>query len=75
MFGTSLSITKNDDAQLSGQISTATTLTFERHKDDGQITVEWYVAEFQSGVAVQRGQERMDPGLKLVTLPQAVDPA
>ena len=75
VFGTSLSITSNDDAQLSGQISSATTLTFQRIKSIGQITVEWYVAEFQSDVTVQRGQQLLNGTQKLVTLPQPVDPA
>ena len=41
----------------SGQITNATTLTFAREGTTGcpAITVKWYVAEFLSGVSVQRG--------------------
>ena len=42
------------NGQVSGQITNATTLTFMRFGTVGQIDIKWYVAEFSSGVTVQR---------------------
>jgi hypothetical protein len=44
------------DGQITGQITNSTTLTFSRvgNYNPGP-TVKWYVAEFTSGVSVQRG--------------------
>lgn len=45
------------DGQVSGQITNATTLTFARKGTVGNINIKWYVAEFPSGVTVQRGAQ------------------
>jgi len=62
--------------QVSGQITNGTTLTFSRVAAFGApaITVKWYVAEFQSGVFVQRGSQNIASGGPTfnVTLPVAV---
>lgn len=54
------SLSLNDSAainsQVSGEITNATTLTFYRYTTAAvNITIKWYVAEFVSGVTVQRG--------------------
>jgi hypothetical protein len=50
-------------SQVSGRILDSTTLRFQRVVSTGTpaITTEWYVAEFPSGVSVQRGTAP-DPG-------------
>ncbi len=59
------SVQMNDNApectQISGQITNSTTLTFSRDTAcaTSAITVQWYVAEFSSGVSVQRGSRDM----------------
>ncbi len=57
VFGVSLNNTKPKGAQITGQITNSTTLTFQRDgsSGSGDITIKWYVAEFESGVTVQRG--------------------
>ncbi|MBP1738856.1 MAG: hypothetical protein H6Q48_1149 [Deltaproteobacteria bacterium] len=47
------------DYLISGQITNATTLTFARPGNNKTVTVYWYVAEFSSGVSVQRGSANM----------------
>lgn len=62
---------KGDDASpefgcIRGQITNTTTLTFTRKTAAASpaITIRWYVAEFTSGVSVQRGTEAMsDPSM------------
>jgi hypothetical protein len=44
-----------DSVQVTGQITNATTVTFERIGSTGPVTIQWYVAEFLNGVDVQRG--------------------
>ena len=39
----------------SGSIASPTSLTFARYGTSGPVDIEWYVAEFTSGVSVQRG--------------------
>ena len=43
------------DVAVSGQITNPTTITFARLGTSGTINIKWYVAEFSSGVSVQRG--------------------
>jgi hypothetical protein len=45
------------DGQLRGQLTSATNIQFVRANDTSltALTVQWYVAEFSSGVSVQRG--------------------
>jgi len=46
-------------SQVSGRILDPTTLRFERSATGPIIAVKWYVAEFASGVSVQRGTANM----------------
>ena len=62
VFGASLASNVTADplyGQVTGQITNATTLTFARNSTTGDITIKWYVAEFTSGVTVQRGNTSM----------------
>jgi hypothetical protein len=43
------------DTLVSGQITSGSTLTFQRVGTAGTVTVSYYVAEFATGVSVQRG--------------------
>ncbi|MCH8850761.1 MAG: hypothetical protein IIC89_08040, partial [Chloroflexi bacterium] len=45
------------DGQIRGQLTSATNIQFFRADDtsDSDFTIQWYVAEFSSGVSVQRG--------------------
>ncbi|MEM9132958.1 MAG: hypothetical protein AAF962_18850, partial [Actinomycetota bacterium] len=40
---------------ITGALTDSTTLTFDRTGSTGDVTIEWSVAEFASGVSVQRG--------------------
>ena len=66
------------NGQISGQITNATTLTFQRVAGNvGDIRVTWWVAEFTSGVRVLRGSATLgpaNPGDVTVPLAPAVDP-
>jgi hypothetical protein len=57
VFGTRFDSSAPSDSQVAGQITGATELTFTRAGATGAtaIVVYYYVAEFQSGVQVQRG--------------------
>ena len=57
VFGTSFNDANPGFSQVSGQITSATALTFQRATAAGSpaVTIRWYVAEFSAGVAVQRG--------------------
>src|SRR6185369_12135873 len=57
----------------SGQLTNATTVTFARSGTSGAVTIKWYVAEFTSGVSVQRGSAVLSTSTTDVTLPTAVD--
>jgi hypothetical protein len=61
VFGISGSDNSPDDLQVTGQITGSTTVRFERVGTNFAVTVRWYVAEFLSGVRVQRGSQQM-PG-------------
>ena len=50
--------TEPRNGQVRGQLTSATNIQFLREDDNASasaITIEWYVAEFASGVSVQRG--------------------
>ena len=60
VFGVSENQLNGWDGQVTGQITNATTLTFSRAGNNNPgPTVKWYVAEFTSGVSVQRGNVNM----------------
>ncbi|MFK7918022.1 MAG: LamG-like jellyroll fold domain-containing protein [Ilumatobacter sp.] len=44
-----------DDLWVTGVLTNATTITFERIGNVGDMVIEWSVTEFRSGVTVQRG--------------------
>ena len=75
VFGVSENTGNPADGQVSGQITNSTTVTFQRVGTDGHaVTMSWYVAEFASGVTVQRGTVNMDgPPLMNVTLATPVN--
>src|SRR5437667_5986946 len=60
-FSASFNDANPDFSQISGQILDATTIRFQRDKSVGApaITIEWYVAEFNRGVTVQRNSTTM----------------
>src|SRR2546426_7577535 len=63
-FGLRFDGSDSGDTQVSGKILDATTLRFQRDLSSSgpsapAITIEWYVAEFPSGVSVQRGSQTM----------------
>jgi hypothetical protein len=64
-----------DDALVTGRISATNTVTFQRLATADPVSVQWYVAEFASGVTVQRGTTNLTAcGATCdVTLPTAVD--
>ena len=62
VFGIEGSDNSPDDLQISGQITNATTLTFERTGTTTSVVLTWYVAEFHLGVAVQRGTTTIPVG-------------
>ena len=47
--------TNFERAQVTAAITNSTTLTFERDSTGGTITIQWYLAEFTSGVTTQQG--------------------
>jgi hypothetical protein len=55
VFGTTESTADPLDGQVSGQLTTPTTVTFRQAGGTASVTVKYYVAEFASGVSVQRG--------------------
>ncbi|HYS72718.1 MAG TPA: tetratricopeptide repeat protein [Thermoplasmata archaeon] len=61
-------------SQISGTLLDSTTLRFQRVVSTGApaITIEWYLAEFLSGVSVQRGSET-NPGTTVNVPLSAVD--
>jgi hypothetical protein len=63
-FGVSENATDPAFGHVTGQITNATTLTFERTSNGGTVTVKWYVASFRTGVTVQRGQADISDSTK-----------
>ena len=50
------------NGMVTGQIiGGGATLDFRRTGTSGSVTIEWYVAEFSSGVTVQRGPVHLQP--------------
>ena len=47
--------TSPENLSVSGRLSNSTTVAFDRVGTSGNVTIEWSVVEFASGVAVQRG--------------------
>ena len=74
VFGISFNDANPNFSQVTGQITNATTLTFQRSigTSSPAVTVKWYVAEFINGVSVQRGSTAMDATTKNIPL-TAVD--
>lgn len=72
VFGVSLDDATPSGAQITGQITNSTTLTFQRFGTSGDVSIKWYVAEFKSGVTVQRGSVVMSSTTVNVSL-QSVD--
>lgn len=61
MFGTRFDAVEPSAMQVSGKLSDASHVTFQRVGAAGSpaVSIVWYVAEFQSGVLVQRGNAAM----------------
>jgi hypothetical protein len=74
VFSTSFNDASPGISQVTGQITNGTTLTFARISTGANIAIKWYVAEFTSGVTVQRGNITNDATSKDITL-TAVDTA
>ena len=57
VFSTTLDSSNPDHSHISGQITNANTITFQRSASGAPAVanIRWYVAEFSSGVTVQRG--------------------
>lgn len=55
VFGVSVTDASPAGALITGQMTSSTTLTFRRVGTSGNVTIKWHVAEFVSGVTVQRG--------------------
>ena len=75
VFGAQFSSTNAGYSEISGQITGATEVTFARTATTGApaIPIRYYVAQFQSGVSVQRGNATMSATPTPVTLGTAVD--
>ena len=75
-FGTSFNDANPQYSHITGRISSnGTSVVFQRYGAAGSpaVTVKWYVAEFTSGVTVQRGSVAMPTAILNVTLPASVD--
>ncbi len=68
VFGVNGSAVNPRDIQVSGQISGSASLSFARAGTAGSLSVHWYVAEFRSGVKVQRGTLQLPSGSKSATV-------
>ena len=76
VFGVSLDENTPNGGSISAQITATTTVTFQRNGTaTNSLTVHWYVAEFTSGVNVQRGSVTDTTISENVTLSPAVDTA
>jgi hypothetical protein len=75
--GTQFDTTASGFAEVTGQISSATELTFARTTGEGApaVPVQYYVAEFASGVQVQRGSTAMTSTSVNVQLPSSASQA
>ena len=71
IFGVSENETSVGKGNITGQIKDVNTVRFERSETGGaanSITIRWYVAEFTSGVTVQRGALALDATTQNATL-------
>lgn len=70
VFSVTTDEAKPNISEVRGQITNATTLTFNRSviNNTPVAKIAWYVAEFTSGVSVQRGSVAMDVTTKNVTI-------
>lgn len=70
VFGTSFDSTSSSLTAISGQLTATDTLSFERIGGDNapSVPVEYYVAEFGSGVTVQRGSVRLEDATTRIDL-------
>ena len=71
VFGVSENENNAGTGQISGQLKDVNTVRFERSDTGGaanSITIRWYVAEFTSGVTVQRGALALDATTNNATL-------
>jgi hypothetical protein len=74
VFGTAPNTNTVADTAIRGSLnSSGTTLTFTRYGTSGTPSVIWYVAEFGSGVKVQRGSVNISNTSTNVTLSSPVD--
>ncbi|MCU0280948.1 MAG: putative Ig domain-containing protein, partial [Acidimicrobiia bacterium] len=55
VFGLEENLGRPGDGAVSGRLVDATSLRFERAEGGGTVSIRWQVAEFTSGVRVQRG--------------------
>ncbi len=76
VFSVSLSANTPLNGDVSGRLAAAgNQVVFERAGTSGAITVEWYVAEFASGVSVQRGTADLTVGVPFNQALTPVNPA
>jgi Peptidase family C25/Right handed beta helix region len=76
VFSISLSANTPADGNVSGRlVGAGNQVVFERAGTNGAVTVEWSVAEFATGVAVQRGTADLTAGVPFNQPLAAVNPA
>ena len=74
IFGTAVDSSNPSGGHISGELDSPTRLVFRRSKKvDSPAHIKWYVAEFASGVRVQRGKTSMDDNHEKVEL-RRMDP-
>jgi hypothetical protein len=75
VFGTRFDSTDPSATHVTGQLASATTLAFTRTASSGApaIPIQYYVAEFQSGVRVLRGSVAMTQPTMVVPLSKGTD--
>ena len=75
VVGSTFDVTAPTDFEVTAQISSATEVVFARTGGSGApaIPLQYYVAEFQSGVQVLRGSTAMSAAQMSVSLPASVD--
>jgi hypothetical protein len=75
VFGVSENSDVPTDAQISGQITANNQLTFSRFNATPAtaVTIKWYVAEFTSGVTVQRGSANLADQTQISATIESVD--
>ena len=75
VFGAQFNSANSSYTEISGQISGATEVTFARTAASGApaVPIRYYVAQFQTGVSVQRGSIALSSTSNTVSLGTAVD--